>query len=1058
MPKRTDAPLPDEPSRRAIREDLGTTILVEAAAGTGKTTSLVDRMVALIATGRTTADRLAAVTFTIKGASQLRERFQNGLEAALRAESDEQRRARLAGALATLDSCFLGTIHAFGARLLRERPVEAGVDPGFTEMDEPEDGVARAAAWERFAAELYLKSDPRLQALLGLGVSLRDLEGAFEAVCDNSDVEIAAGPTPREPDFSDVRESVLSFLDRAAAQIPAEPPPRGWTGYQEGVRSARRLRDLSGVTRAPDFVRVLRVLRRGSFDRGGNAESKRFRQDTVKPALVRWAEYVHPAVMRVLADAREEYRSWRRREGKLNFQDLLLESRNLLRDRPEVRRALRERFTPILVDEFQDTDPIQAEILFLLTGAETEEKDWRRLTPVPGSLFVVGDPKQSIYRFRRADIETYESVRRRIAGCGRVVELSTNFRSSAAICDWINAAFARIFPAEASVEQAAHVPLSAADRAPCVGPAVFRLETPAKGNAVLPVIRGDARNVAAAIASEIGRGERAPGDYLVLFRQRKYMPDYAGELERLGIPCEIAGGGAFGESEELEGLLSLLEAVADPDDPVPLVAALRGPFFGVDDEALYRFARAGGRFQFQADPPRGTDPRIQRALEKLREGEELAKSLPPGAAIARFSGSIGLTALAASGPLGDSRVGNLLKSFAAARKLSGEGLPFSAVVAELRRLREESLIEQMSVEPGRAGAVRLMTIHGAKGLEADVVFLADPASEPPRGSDHWIDRRAEPPVGHFRIVRGSKMPGAFGEEEIALPQDWKAKAAAEETFEEAETARMLYVAATRARQRLVVSVKRQANGKPAGIWAPLDTAIRDGLPPLAAPEPPEPAPPADPRADLKAFRQTRALRQARSARKSDDAIAVTALAHGAAGPAPEREKTSRGMEWGRILHGLLEALMRDPRVDLPAYAANLFAGEGRAPEDLEEAVAQARAVADSALWKRARAAKRRLVEVPFAVSVPSAELGLEDAPPSTILQGAIDLLFEEDAGWTLVDYKSDRVGGNRDALAAWYEPQIRLYRKYWKDLTGRPTRAGIYFIETGEEVWLPERR
>src|SRR5262245_10322332 len=236
MPK-TEKPLPDAAARRAIREDLGTTILVEAAAGTGKTTSLIERMVALIATGRATADRLSAVTFTIKGASQLRERFQNALESALREETDGDRRARLSTALGTLDSCFLGTIHAFAARLLRERPVEAGVDPGFVELDDPEDGVARAAAWQRFTAELYLRSDDRLGDLIRLGVSLRDLEKAFDEVCENGDVEIGAAPPAPEPDFSAVRQEIAAFLERAAARLPAEPPPGGrWTGYQETVR------------------------------------------------------------------------------------------------------------------------------------------------------------------------------------------------------------------------------------------------------------------------------------------------------------------------------------------------------------------------------------------------------------------------------------------------------------------------------------------------------------------------------------------------------------------------------------------------------------------------------------------------------------------------------------------------------------------------------------------------------------------------------------------------------------------------------------------------------
>jgi ATP-dependent helicase/nuclease subunit A len=533
------------------------------------------------------------------------------------------------------------------------------------------------------------------------------------------------------------------------------------------------------------------------------------------------------------------------------------------------------------------------------------------------------------------------------------------------------------------------------------------------------------------------------------------MTAYARALEQRGIPCEIAGGGAFGDSRELGELLTLLQAVADPDDPVPLVAALRGPLFGIDDGALYRFAKAGGRFSFRAEPPEGADPRIRRAFEKLREGEELARRLPPGAAIARFSGGLGWTALAASRELGDSRAGNLLKAFAAARKFSGEGLDFAAVVSELGRLREEALIEQMSVEPGRADAVRLMTVHGAKGLEAQVVFLAEPASESDRGRDHWIDRSVDPPVGHFQIARRSKRQGDFGGEEIARPPGWDEMAAAEKRFEDAEKVRMLYVAATRAERMLVVSVKQQADGRIRGIWSPLDPALREDLPERAVADAPPPGVAADPRADLSRFRERREARQSGSGTPTYATATVTALAHGA-GAAPAREDTGRGMEWGRILHGLLEALMRDDSLDLRAYAANLFAEEGRAAGDLEDAVALAEAVRASSLWRRALDARSRLVEVPFALTVPSAELGVPDRPAETLLTGAIDLAFEEEDGWKLIDYKSDHVAGNLSALTEWYAPQIRHYRRYWQRLTGRPTRAGLFFIETGEESWLPE--
>lgn len=1047
--------LPDEVARRAIREDLGTTVLVEAAAGTGKTESLVERMVALVATGTATVERLSAVTFTIKAASQLKQRFQNALEARLRNELDTPRRERLRGALARLDSCFIGTIHAFAARLLRERPVEAGVDPGFEEMDEPEDAVARLEAWERYKQSLFFKDSPHLQSLTALGVLLEDLRQTYEALCENSDVVPAVGTPRREPDFREARRAVETFLEQAAAEIPEETPRGGWTDFQAAVRRAGRLYSLFGVTRGRDFVRVLQVLRRGSSADGAGPLRKlfeRLRQEVVKPSLAEWAEYAHPFVMPLLVEARDAYAAWRQENGRLNFQDLLLLARDLLRDHAEVRAALRRRFTPILVDEFQDTDPIQAEILFYLTGRETSERDWRKMTPLPGSLFVVGDPKQSIYRFRRADIETYDLVRTRIEACGRVLHLTANFRSRTALCEWVNAAFSRVFPSSSSPEQAAYVPLSPVRRG---GPeaAAFRLETSVPGRAHEPLATADAGRIAAWIAGAVRRGERMPGDFLLLFRRRKYMSLYARTLEERGIPCEITGGGAFEDSEEIAALLPFLQTLADPDNPVPFLATLRGPLFGVDDQALYRFARAGGRLTFRSDAPEAAEPRILRACELLREAENIVESLPAGAAIARICGRLGWTAHAAASPLGESRAGNLLKALAAARTFSGEGMDFPQVVGELERMRKEGYIEEMTTEPGRPGVVRLMTLHGAKGLESPVVFLADPTGDTPGPRDYWIDRRPDPPQGHFRVVRHS---GNFSEIEISRPAGWDAMKQQERRFDEQERLRLLYVGATRAKELLVVSLKGGDSGRVSGPWATLAPSLAERLSEPGIPPPPEPAASLDGvEGELAAFRERRADRLASCGRPSFSVVTVTELAH-AAGAPPSWARTGRGMSWGRVLHRLLEGAMRDSSLDLRAYAANLLTEEERAPAEVEDVARMAETVRDSELWRRAVAARRRLVEVPFALEVAREEkLGLGESPPRTILQGTIDLVFEEEDGWTLVDYKSDTVTPeNRPDLVRFYSPQIELYRRYWKRLTGRPTRAGLFFIQTGEDVWL----
>ncbi len=1052
------AALADEGARRAIREDLGTTILVEAAAGTGKTQSLVDRMVTLVATGKATMDHLSAVTFTVRAAAQLRQRFQNALEASLRQAEGEIERSRLSEALTHLDSCFLGTIHAFSERLLRERPVEAGLPPGFSTMDEPEDGTARLEAWNRFTEALYLEDDPRLARMIELGIPLEDLRETFETICENSDVEAAVGPQPAEPDFTAALNAVAAFLDRAAASLPEEVPTGGWKGFPEAVRRARRLSDLLETEHGADFARILRVLRPSSAMEGAGALKKpfeRLREDVVKPALSLWTEYAHAPVMEVLIEARERYAAWRRREGRLNFQDLLLYARNLLRDHPEVREALRKRFAPILVDEFQDTDPIQAEILFYLTGEQTSEKDWMKLVPLPGSLFLVGDPKQSIYRFRRADIVTYELVRGRIEACGRILRLSTSFRSTGALCDWVNRVFARpqFFPAAPSTEQAGYVALAPAAPDAAHGPVAFRLETAAVGNAGQPVAEQDARSIADFIAGAVAQGGRRPGDFLLLFRRRKFMPAYARALEERRVPYDLGGGDAFQASEELEALMPPLRTIADPDDAVSFLATLRGPLFGVDDEALYRFAQAGGRFTLLAEPPKGADPRIGQAVELLREAAERVESLPPAAAISSLADRLGWAALAAAQELGDSRAGSLCKALSAARRFSGEGMDFPAVVRELDNLRQQPLIEEMGLDPGRPNVVRLMTLHGAKGLEAPVVFLAEPTRDPGGRRQYWIRRESKTPEGYFRV---SKRVGKHGDEEIARPAGWEAIEEAEERFERAERVRLLYVGATRAKEMLVVSIKRAASGSPQGPWAALDRYLEAPLSAPAAAGAQVPAPSERLAEEFLDSRKRREEARKRSARPGYAVAPVTGLAH-AEGAKPAWERTGRGMSWGRVIHQLLEALMRDPKLPLREYAQNLLAEEERPPEDLEEAIRLVERVRGSNLWQRALRARRCLVEVPFALKVASAQLGLATVPSETLLQGAIDLAFEEDSGWILIDYKSDTVSNNFQELVNFYASQVAHYQRYWQQLTSRPTKAGLFFVETGQEAWLEEK-
>ncbi|MDQ6892120.1 MAG: UvrD-helicase domain-containing protein [Acidobacteriota bacterium] len=1081
MAEKTPA-LPDGAARARIREAIDRNLLVEAAAGTGKTTSLVDRMVALVLAG-TSVQRICAVTFTIKAAAQLDQKFQSALEAAAREEVDPERRERLANALTHLDACFIGTIHAFCSRLLRERPVEAGLDPGFEELDEAADLAARAESWKRYGERLFTEGSPVLGRLLASGIELEHLRETYDLMCEHGDAVpvLDASGDAAPPDLSPAREPIEAFLERALAAIPPAVPAAGWDRLQSAIRTAGRLRQLTDLRSAPELVAVLKELARpkeckakswpGNHKQAGErvmADLDELRASVIEPALRRWKEYLHPIALAAIQPAVDEYRAWRRREARVNFQDQLVFARDLLRDHPAVRSAFQERFTPVLVDEFQDTDPVQAEVLLYLTGRDTEQRDWRKLEPLPGSLFVVGDPKQSIYRFRRADIQTYDTVSTILQKSGgEVLRLSTNFRSTDAVCSWVNGVFERIFPNNATASQAAHVPLHPHRGQDAANdcPAVYRIEV-RSSNKPREMAADDAERVADAIASSIRGGPpfgvsraASPSDFLVLSRRRANLPAYARALEARGVPYEIAGGGAFRDSDEIATLLAALEAIADPENPVPLVATLRGPLFGIDDETLYRFAKAGGRFDFRSRPPARYDARIRRAYDILAEGADFAATLPPAAALSRLVERLGAIALAASGSLGDARAGNIVKALATARELSRQREPFPEIVRRLAELAEQDKVEEMVTRPTRSDVVRLMTLHRAKGLEARVVFLADPTDANPPGPRLWVDRSSDPPRAHVLV---EKRTGPFSREEIARPPGWDEKCALEKEFQDREDERLLYVAATRARDALIVSFRRNSKGEVGGPWKRFDAWARQTLPEAAAPADATPAPRVA-ASELQTFRARRAERLARSSKPTISAASVTALVHASlpsadAATRPFIPGTGRGMSWGSALHRLLEAAMRDPNVDLRALAKNVLAEEDRPPEDLEAAVATVEGVRRSALWKRALASKNCLVEVPFSLSVPSSDLGFAgDTPPETLLSGAIDLVFEESDGWTLVDYKSDTVAGNLDALVVFYKPQIEHYRRVWSDLTGQPTRAGLFFIDGAREVWLPER-
>jgi ATP-dependent helicase/nuclease subunit A len=1100
----------DGESRDIIRTKLDANLLIEAGAGSGKTQMLAERMAAGVAAGAYPIEEMAAVTFTRKAASELRGRFHLALEerlaSARSAAGAASRRAapegchdaasveRLEYALGNLERLFAGTIHSFCARLLRERPIESGVSPGFTELDEVEDVELRERCWRDFVTAARAAGHPVMVELLEAGVRPADLDHAFGIVYANEDVDFPPGDGEC-PDSKPALKALERFWKELQKHLPASIDPDTTCNIQKAALQFRgqfrvsrnRLDRASTIASLFDTWDCESKITQNRW--GTTAAEKRrfkelicglhaeFREETVAPYLAAWRQYVYRLSVSLLAEARKHAADERRRVNVLNYSDLLILTARVLRENTAVRHALQQKYRFLFVDEFQDTDPIQAEIVFLLAAQEPAvlaqettavrrhfrsaaaaqpfrvamptAADWRTIPLRPGALFVVGDPKQSIYRFRRADIEIYNVVRSRLGDpeVGRVVPLTMNFRSAPDLCTWANDVFETRFPAEPTLQSPKFAPLD--PRQGYKGPkgGVFTLTHACDKDEVRDE---DAGQIARYIRAEVDAGRRRFSDFLILTRKKKErLAPYAAALEELTVPIEVSGAGAFGESAEVEALTVLLRSLADPQDALTLVAVLRGPIFGISDPELFAFKRAGGWFSIffdSASVRRDSGPgersardfspaasRVVDALAALRLYHRWTRLLPAGAALDRMLEHTGYLALAATTP-GGVEAGDLLHAIDRVRRVVEDGGSLADAADALEADAEASNeVESLPLEPGRTDVVRLMNLHKAKGLEAKVVFLADPCGGPKPRVEVHIARRGMTPQGWFKVEK--KSENSWASKLLGEHADWETHEQTELPFLQAEEDRLLYVAATRAREILVIS--RWTGNQHTPAWGALNGFLSKAkelrIPPAVSVKAPSVA-------DCSTTSQADAVAAMsaahdRARQASWSITSVTAEAHHVAKmatapqtsaddatkvvlPTTESHRADAGMAWGTLIHGLLEHAMRHKdatREDLHRLAMWLTVEEPELREAIDRAIDTVQRVAGSAFWTDAQRTTH-WEETPFTFG-----------RANVLTTGVIDLIHGTPEGWHITDYKTDADGGA--GKSAVYAAQVSGYRE-----------------------------
>ena len=1080
----------DKAQRDRIRESLDETLFVEAGAGTGKTTSLVDRVVKLVSSGATTLDRIAAITFTNAAAAELRDRVRQALESA---DSDtslsDAERERCSRGVQDLDQASIQTLHSFASSILMERPLEAGLPPSFEVMDEIAGDLDFDTAWSAWI-DAALDGDLPLSTLplaLSLGLTpghLREIALKFH---DNHDLLAGATFDDAPMPLSEVVPALAQVsgeLERLCEYSDLKESDQLFTHVQGKMGTIRRLSDVEH--RSAAAYRLLSrtlPLRQNRGKQGDWGIDPNTGQNACK-RLKELLSELHAQAEEELADVRRsalasllralrsfvlEYAADRKRRGRAGFHDQLVWARDLLRDDIEARDHFRGRFSHLLIDEAQDTDPIQAEIAMFLSertlSGQERPRQWDQIVPERGKLFVVGDPKQSIYRFRRADVRQMERLRKRMGGDS--VQLVQSFRSQRPIIEWVNHLFGEWM--SQGDDQTTYSPIvhrweSSTDHA--AGPGVWYIGDARPGN-IEPIRREEAAEIARLLAF-MGSGELQVldreeteqsgveryrparySDVCILMPRRTGLRSLEFALEDANIPYRLEGASLIFETQEVRDLLNCLRAIDDPSDQVATVAALRSPAFACMDVELMEFYESGGRFDYLSSGGTSDGP-VAEALASLEEYHAARLWTSAVYLIDRFIRDRLLMEAALDHPRTREQWRRYRFIVEQARVFAGAGASSLRGFLEWmsRQAEEGARLTETPVPEGDEDAVRIMTVHGSKGLEFPVVALT--------GLNSGDGSRSESVIFHRESGRIEVSAGA-SRQSFTTP-GYEAASESEKRMRDAEAVRLLYVAATRARDHLVVSMYRpERRGSPAGtiagllegrddLWRPL-TNLADFSTP--GPDPAAERDDLDPsRHSLEARRQWIEARERIIERQGRPvSVAATGLAN-AEKEEPETDEPWRrgraGTSVGRAVHAVLQTIDLETGAGIDETARAQAAAEG-IPLRQAEVARLARVAVESHIVKRAVASGRLWREVPFGVPVGDGAL-----------EGFVDLLFEEDDGLVIVDYKTDSVKPEEVSDAAnRYRLQAGSYALLAQRATHKPVKEIVFlFLQPNESVTL----
>ena len=1087
----------DEAERLRALTELKSCLLVEAAAGTGKTSLLAGRVVMLLAAG-TDPGAIAAITFTELAAGELRQRIASYLERILQdCIPDELKlampsgpspgqKAMLRTAAERLDELTCGTIHSFCHDLLRTYAVEAAIDPGAEILDGDQadfvfdaifdrwwrsrldrdvptssnDPIASVARRDPIGAEGLLRSFAKFRRRYRSGrplladldsesdIELAEAVREFRRWCDEVDV-----PPEADPDIVALESLVTHFRGRFA-------PMPGFEGLWTLAHPA-----------------WLPIMRKGTFDlreyqrrtlwkKAGGKESGDRLADEADEHFARCKQAYGTLMGRIataiigtfsaeLDEVMTEYEAFKRRAAVLDFDDLLFTCRAVLRSHPVVRTTAAERFRHLLVDEFQDTDPVQAEIIFLLCGKSDGECAWHERSLRPGNLFIVGDPKQAIYRFRGADLATYLVVRETISAQfpNNILRVTANFRSRGQILDHVNLCFeARLTSQDAGYIALRNTRADARGGVPCVAKVSVQLPPLTKVDGARDE---EAQVVAEVCARLIGNLEielndgktrlLRPGDIALLAPVSTDLWRYERALEEAGLPFASQAGKNLFKRQEAQDLVALIRALADTRDTLALGALLRGPLVGLTEQELLDISaelpveddRIVG-LSLRTDPTTIRNPLASEVLSILGDLRRRINGTTPASILTEAIERLRIRAVVAarSADQAARSLANIDGLVERARSYDVRGFVQFARDVDDEWSSGSSSPEGMIEADGQS--IEIVTVHTSKGLEWPVVIPINRASMP-RRAEAFVHRRRDESL-HWAL--GQIVPPGLGE---ALRT--------EEAEKKEENVRLLYVACTRAMELLVIPDFTWSND---ASWARLLDFKLDTIPELdisrfpRSPIAPQPAATNLQSASIFAEERSRidAAPRVRWTKPSDGDPDVITAPLSPDGGDDEPLRPAATIEGGRIrgilLHKIMEELISGETEEDAAVVT------GRSAELLAQlssmspsgTTIDAREVAATALRTL------RLPDIDRYRGRMVAEVTIYAAASTDdLISGRADAVADDDEGRVVFDWKSDVAP--KEAEFAAYRNQLGQY------LRAVGARKGaIVYMTIGKVDWV----